>query len=223
VVIPYHNREEMVFECVESVMLTTPMPCEVVVVDDGSDDADTLKRLQKKYPSLVCLRLPKNVGVASARNRGNSVASGDIIIDLDSDDLAAEGAIEAVMEAIEQGADYVYGDVVKRAGDGAEREDKRPEWRANILLSRGCFLVGMKGYRKSLWGKIRGFDESLPSAVDLDFAVRAEEAGAIFQRVPMVLATYRKHAGQITQAHSQEQNEMARKVIASAKIRRQSV
>lgn len=222
VVIPFYNRDEMVFECLESVVLTCPtfLNCEIVVVDDGSDDPTILQRLMDEYP-VTGLRLPENEGVAVARNRGNAVATGDVIIDLDSDDIAIDGGIGMAVEAIDEGADYVYGDILKRGEEDVEVE--RPDWRPNILLSRGCFVTGLKAYRRVLWEKIGGFDESLRSAVDLDFAIRAEEVGAVFSRVPQPLAVYREHKGQMSHESFEAQNENARRVIADARNRRGEV
>jgi len=222
VVIPFHNRDEMVFECVESVMFGAPIGCEVIVVDDGSDDPTVIVRLQKAYPSLVCLRLPENSGVAVARNRGNSVASGNVIIDLDSDDLLLDGAIQMVIEEVENGADYLYGDIIRRREDG-EEVVTRPEWEANLLLQRGCFVTGLKAYRKVLWQRVGGFDETIRSAVDLDFALRCEEAGAVFKRVPEPLVVYREHEGQISQKDRAGQKENAKQVLSSARRRRSLV
>lgn len=223
VVVPFYNRDEMVFECVESIVLNAPVDCEVIVVDDGSDDPTVIPRLQAAYPSIICLRLPENAGVSVARNRGNSVATGSVIIDVDSDDVVIEGAIQSVVDAIEDGADYVYGDVLKSGADGAEYEVVRPDWKPNLLLSRGCFVTGMKAYRKVLWQRVGGFDESLRSAVDLDFALKAEEAGAIFSHVPWSLVVYREHEGQISRERFEEQNENARQVLDAAKHRRSLV
>lgn len=222
VVIPFHNRDEMVFECVESVLIDAPIDCEVVVVDDGSDDPTVIARLQEAYPSIVCVRLPENKGVSVARNRGNAVASGRIIIDLDSDDLLLDGTIQLAIEGIEDGADYLYGDIIRRRG-GSEEVVTRPDWEANLLLQRGCFVTGLKAYRKVLWQRVGGFDETIRSAVDLDFALRCEEAGAVFKRVPEPLVVYREHAGQISQEDRAGQKENAKQVLSSARRRRSLV
>lgn len=86
-----------------------------------------------------------------------------------------------------------------------------------------CFVTGLKAYRKVLWQRVGGFDEAIRSAVDLDFALRCEEAGAVFKRVPEPLVVYREHEGQISQEDRAGQKENAKQVLSSARRRRSLV
>lgn len=219
VIIPFRDRPSMVHEAVESVFLHTPIDTEIVVVDDCSLDPAGAQGILKDF-NVLLVSLPSHRGVAGARNVGIAVSSGDIIIDLDSDDLLLDGAIEAVVREIEGGADFVYGNAIRLTEQGVEIPTDRPEWEPNCIFNRGCFFVGLKGYRRSLWERAGGFDETLPAAVDLDFALRAEETGAVFARAPEQLVIYREHEGQISFDRAEEQNECARVAFESARRRR---
>jgi hypothetical protein len=74
-------------------------PAEVVVVNDGS--SDHTQRVLEDAPRqlrLVCIHNPSPVGRSAAANAGAAVASGDILIFLDGDTLAAADFVRAHMD-----------------------------------------------------------------------------------------------------------------------------
>jgi glycosyltransferase involved in cell wall biosynthesis len=85
VIIPTHNRRELVTEAVHSVLVQRAVDLEVIVVDDGSTDG-TAERLAVAAPGVPCIRQPQR-GVAAARNAGVRLARGRWLAFLDSDDL----------------------------------------------------------------------------------------------------------------------------------------
>ena len=90
VVIPCYRASETIVRALISVANQSYRPCEVIVVDDGSDD-DTLKVLSvlvKEYGEnwLKVFTLEKNLGPAAARNYGWERASQPFIAFLDADD-----------------------------------------------------------------------------------------------------------------------------------------
>ncbi len=81
VVIPARNEEDAVGEVVRGV-LTAVDAIEVIVVDDGSEDA-TAERASEAGAQV--LRNPYNVGNGASVRRGALATSGDIIVFLDGD------------------------------------------------------------------------------------------------------------------------------------------
>lgn len=218
VVVPTHNREKFILECIEVAVRNAPEWCQIVVVDDGSEDNTSLI-VASTFPEVTLVHTPYNGGVSAARNLGNVVSDASIIIDLDSDDLLLPDAVELVCDAISEGAHYVYGDAIE-LDDGCARLVRKPDWEPSLLLSAGCFVTGIKAYRRELWQAIGGFDEGLSCAVDLDFALRAEEMGARFVRVAQPLVIKRSHAEQISAQHRELQGATAHEVIRAALQRR---
>jgi len=84
VIIPVYNRREAISEAIESVLRQDTSCYEVVVIDDGSTDGT--REVIEEYESVRYIR-QDNRGPAVARNRGASVARGDYLTFLDSDDL----------------------------------------------------------------------------------------------------------------------------------------
>lgn len=85
VVIPCYNSAAFVAATIESVLAQTLPPSEIILIDDGSTD-NTVEVLAG-YGDRIRLMRRDNGGPAAARNLGISVAGGDFIAFLDSDDL----------------------------------------------------------------------------------------------------------------------------------------
>ena len=101
VVIPTHNRPELLREALASVAAQTCTDWEVVVVDDGSTppiDAAALETIVG--PRLRLVRHEQPRGVAAARNSGFAAARGELIAQLDDDDRLAPEALSAAAAAL---------------------------------------------------------------------------------------------------------------------------
>jgi GT2 family glycosyltransferase len=84
VVIPAHNRADVLPRAVQSVLAQTHEPMELVIVDDGSSDHTA--EVCQSFPDTVRYIRQERCGAAAARNRGIQDASGEWIAFLDSDD-----------------------------------------------------------------------------------------------------------------------------------------
>ncbi|MBP7847169.1 MAG: glycosyltransferase family 2 protein [Burkholderiales bacterium] len=78
------NREEYIAESIESVLAQTHPSDEIIVIDGGSTDG-TLDVLSN-YPELI-VQTHTNLGVWESLNQGISLATGDYLSFIDSDDL----------------------------------------------------------------------------------------------------------------------------------------
>jgi|TARA_B110000908_G_scaffold170129_1_gene228826 glycosyltransferase involved in cell wall biosynthesis len=92
IIIPTYNREHLILEALESCVLQTYRPIEILVVDDGSTDQtitfvqDWNKGSSHKDVTLKIIE-QENKGGNAARNNGIKNSSGEFIAFLDSDDL----------------------------------------------------------------------------------------------------------------------------------------
>lgn len=84
VLIPTYNRAEYVVEAIHSAKAQTYEARQIIVIDDGSCD-DTRQRVAEIEG--VEYYYQKNMGQGAARNYGLSLARGEFIASLDSDDL----------------------------------------------------------------------------------------------------------------------------------------
>jgi len=97
-VIPTYNRGHLISRTIESALAQTFPPVEVILVDDGSTD-DT-SSVVTKFGDKVRYVHQVNAGASAARNHGVSVATGEWIAFLDSDDVWIETHLLRMAEAI---------------------------------------------------------------------------------------------------------------------------
>ncbi|WP_299106666.1 glycosyltransferase family A protein [uncultured Winogradskyella sp.] len=114
VIIPVFNRENFIYECLESILKQTYRPIEVILVDDGSTDNSI--SLIKKYikensvKDIFDIRLfqQKNSGAPKARNKGLFEAHGEYVQFFDSDDLLLPNKLEHQISIFNKNIDIVY-------------------------------------------------------------------------------------------------------------------
>lgn len=85
VVMPTHDRQDLLHRSIGSVRSQTFGNWELIVVDDGSRD-DTRRIVSKMGDPRIAYVWQENSGVSAARNHGISLARGEYIAFLDDDD-----------------------------------------------------------------------------------------------------------------------------------------
>lgn len=110
VIVPAFNAEAFIERTIDSALKQTESRCEVLVIDDCSQDAtaDVVARKAEQDHRVRLLRNTINSGPAAARNRGIAEATGDWIVLLDADDEFMPQRIETLLALGENfGADMV--------------------------------------------------------------------------------------------------------------------
>lgn len=100
VIIPCYNYAHYLPAAIESCLRQSHRPLEVLVVDDSSTD-NSVAVAESYGPPVRCLR-QANQGVGAARNHGMRAAAHDFVMFLDADDMLAEGAVAALLQAYQQ-------------------------------------------------------------------------------------------------------------------------
>ncbi len=100
-VITSYNQGDMILEAVQSVCAQTRLPQKIIIVDDGSTDANSLRVLKdiehaSDLPVPVSVYYQENKGVSSARNAGIQKSAAPMILVLDGDDRLEPDYIECV-------------------------------------------------------------------------------------------------------------------------------
>nr|WP_315044233.1 glycosyltransferase family A protein [uncultured Moraxella sp.] len=97
VIIPCYNAKETLIRAVGSVLSQVNVS-KIILVNDGSTDdtARLIDTLATKYANILALHLPKNGGVAMARNWGVMHSTADLVAFLDADDAYEAQALSVV-------------------------------------------------------------------------------------------------------------------------------
>jgi glycosyltransferase involved in cell wall biosynthesis len=106
VIIPVYNKEKTIEKCVHSVLNQRYPNIEVILVDDGSRDSsyDLCVRLSSEHPNITVVH-QENKGVSAARNVGLSLARGEFVSFVDSDDWLHEHMLATLLENMDQETD----------------------------------------------------------------------------------------------------------------------
>lgn len=104
VIMPVYNLEDYVLRAINSVLVQNYKNIELIIVDDGSiDKTKVICQNAELKDTRVKYIYQSNHGVASARNHGMRVASGDYIMFLDGDDkLHNANVIKKVNEILNE-------------------------------------------------------------------------------------------------------------------------
>lgn len=99
IVMPAYNCEKYIEDAIKSVMNQTYKNWELIVLDDGSKDntVNIINGLAAQDKRIKFYQNEKNQGVSVTRNRGISLAKGEWIAFLDSDDMWQEEKLEKQM------------------------------------------------------------------------------------------------------------------------------
>ena len=109
VVIPIYNVEEFLNECLDSIVYQTLEDIEIICVNDGSTDnsLDILNSYAKNDNRFIIIS-QENGGHAVATNLGMSLAKGEYLYLMDSDDILKITALEETYNyAKEKNADFI--------------------------------------------------------------------------------------------------------------------
>jgi glycosyltransferase involved in cell wall biosynthesis len=119
IVIASFNSAEYLRATIGSCLAQTVSAKEIILIDDGS--TDSTPGICREFADRITFLRIENGGVSAARNKGASMASGDWLLFLDSDDLLLPTAIEHLLEAIkERPCGVVYGMVLQRTENALE-------------------------------------------------------------------------------------------------------
>lgn len=121
IIIPVYNVEAYLRKCLDSVVGQTYENLEIIIVDDGAtDNSYSICREYADRDSRIVLIHQENGGLSAARNKGLSVATGDYVLFLDSDDWVDIHMVEKlVFLASEHDADAVASGIYRTADENA--------------------------------------------------------------------------------------------------------
>ncbi len=189
VIIPVWNGEAYIGEAVESVLRQGVRKTEIIVVDDGSDDASA--RIAEDLGCHIIKQ--ENGGAASARNLGLTHADGNLILFLDSDDRLTEGALDSLLLPLRQ--DEGLSAVFAKAVDFISPELNSDE--AAGLLPRTApydgILPGCSLIRRKVFDVIGSFDSTLKGGETIDWMMKLRASGLQTMKIDTVTLERRLH------------------------------
>jgi glycosyltransferase involved in cell wall biosynthesis len=193
-----YNHAQYIRECLQSIVdQKTDFDFELVVSDDASTDGtgEIVREFARKYPEIVVDVSPRtNVGPTRNYVATQAAARGEYIAQLDGDDYALPGKLQAQVDCLDTHPDVSFcAHAARRLGnrDGVIGADARfPETGtiADLLLHGTYFVNSSVMYRKK-----NEFDHSGMEVVDFYLHIERASRGRIFLD-RRVFCCYREHA-----------------------------
>ena len=203
IIIPTHNRLDLIRPCVESILAKTQYPnYEILVVDNNSDKADVLEYLQglKRRNNIRVLRDDRPFNFSALNNAAVEKTEAEFVLLLNNDVsvMSPDWLGEMVAVASRPGIGAVGArlwfpdDTLQHAGVllglngvaghahlGLKRDNPGYCGRASLIQSISAVTAACLLVRRSLYLEVGGFDEHNLSVDfnDVDFCLNVREAG----------------------------------------------
>ncbi len=202
------NAEKTVVQSLESVLAQSILPAEIIVVDDCSSDA-TLKILESKFGRLPNIRIivnRVNSGQSYSRNAAANLASADVIVIFDDDDVSLPDRAKVHLQLHQDGSNISFVSSIKEYSEiyqiSCNNEDRKlVRLEAATLLKRLVF-----GHQSDALGKIwipastsafdrkyfldvGGYDVQMRRLEDAELVIRAAMKGCISSWSPKILVS----------------------------------
>jgi GT2 family glycosyltransferase len=207
-----YNGAGLLDTALPSLLAQTYPRLAVRVIDNGSTDG-TEAHVRERWPQVDVLRIPENIGVAAALNRGVQSADGDLVALLNNDIelnprwleelVAAIGEHPRAASASGKMLRFAQRDVIDAAGDGMRwsgagfprgggEPDRGQYDRAEDVFS-AC--AGAALYRREALERVGPFDEDFFAYFeDVDWGLRAQLQGYSSRYVPTAVAYHMRGA-----------------------------
>ncbi len=193
VIIPCHNHGIYLEEAYASIVNQTYSPIETILVDDGSEDLESVRTFEAKHTPNIKVLYTEHRGPSAARNAAIKEAKGKYILPLDADDRVAPTYIEKAVAILEESQDV--GIVYCRAEffGAMSGEWALPEYSLYTMLQRNIIFCTAV-FRREDWEQCGGYGEDMIYGLeDYDFWLSLIEMGKKVYKIPEILFFYRKH------------------------------
>ena len=218
ILFPVYKTAAFLKEAVDSMLSQTFRDFELIVLDDCSPD--NAEELLDTYndPRIVRYRGENNVGLGNVLNVGISMAKGEYIARMDSDDISLPERLKFQVDFLDAHPEYDLVSVgMKEFGEGSalhSYDNETEQIKFNALFYSPIL------HASSMWRKASFIDlpynQSFVPSEDYDLWTRALIKGIKMRNIPRVLYLYRIFQGQATSNITADKWIMANKLYIHA-------
>lgn len=203
---PAYNAAAHIGYALESAFAQDYEPFEVIVCDDGSTDetADVIR----SFPNATYVR-QENQGPAAARNTAVAHSSGELVANLDSDDVLPPTRLGVqvayLLEHPEVGAVF-----------GRQEWLNAPAWMARDAVYGDLDGIPLSSImlRREVFDELGGYDTRFEPSEDMDLVVRMRERGIAYAVLPDVVLHRRHHETSLTHGRTAPHEPLLRSLHA---------
>ncbi|OIR05732.1 putative glycosyltransferase EpsJ [mine drainage metagenome] len=202
VIIPCYNDGEYLPETIEKLRQQTYKNFEIIIVNDGSTDTNTLQILDKLEQQDIRVIHKSNGRMSSARNAGVREAKGTIIAALDADDYFHPTFFEKSIKVLNADENIAaVTSYIQMFGEINMLSKPRGGSQENFLFSSQCPACAI--VRKKCWDEVGGYDEQMTLGYeDWEFYIRITQKGWTVFVIPEPLLFYRQTKKSTLKTHT---------------------
>jgi glycosyltransferase involved in cell wall biosynthesis len=186
-----------------------PFEIQHLVIDGGSTDDS--EEVAARFPHVTWIREPDD-GMSDAINKGFDRARGDWVMWLNADDRLKPRALAEILPLLDRtSADLVYGDGDFIDGDGVFlRHVRSPGWSRFVHVHHHCYIGSTSAFyrRSTVIGAGHRLRTDFRYVMDGEFYARLAAAGMVFRHVPVTVADFRLHGGNLSQRNRQSHGDI---------------
>lgn len=220
----YNTPEKYLRASIDSILNQTYKNFEFIIIDDGSTD-DSLSIIESYSDDRITIvRNNVNLGITKSLNKGLTLAKGEFVARMDSDDISAPTRFETQVEFLKSHKDcIVCGTGIELIGNWEQKHsDKyicrtippKEEFQINLLFGNCPNIVHPTAMFNHLLLKKYGisYNEEYPLAQDYEMWVTCSKY-AECANIPETLLNYRVHGGAVSSAKVDLQKNVARQIV----------
>ncbi len=218
IITPTYNRADLIGETMDSILSQDYPNLEYIIIDDGSRDETekVVNKYKKKFSKRKIVYLKqKNTGETRAVNKGFSLAHGDIIAVINSDDPLLPKAINTIAMYMQKNprvlAVYPDWEVIDEFSKVKDKVNVENFNYIKMLKEYYCMPGPGTFFKRECIKLTNGRDPALKYTADFAFWLKIGMYGEI-ARIPKTLATFRVHSG--SQGLYAKGDEMAKERIS---------
>lgn len=204
VIIPCYNQGKFLEEAVKSVINQKYNNYEIIIINDGSTENETIEILKQARWDKTKIVNTKNQGLSKTRNYGYKLSKGEYIQFLDADDYLLEDKFNKQIRAFEINpsidicySDFEYHNEITNKMENSYLPTKLSEkpledliygWQRNVSIPIHCGL-----FKSSVWGVNNPFLENFDAVEDWIMWIELAYNNKQFYYIDEQLVAYRIH------------------------------
>jgi GT2 family glycosyltransferase len=201
-IIPMHNEDRTIAQCLDAIDSERTRNDEIIVVDNGSTDHSIA--IVSGFSEIELLHKP-GVKVAALRNAGARVARGDLLAFIDADCVVCKGYRTNLLAAFKEPDVGASGSKVNLPNNPHWIEKAWYSQKRGTAAKVNYINSGNLAVRKKIFDQLGGFDETLTTGEDSEFCWRLNQAGSLVVENPAVRVIHYGNPKDLRSFYKQQQ------------------
>jgi len=215
IIIPCYNHGHFIQEAIDSVEKCDSSLYEMIIVNDGSVDPNTIEVLKNLETKGYRVINQTNQGLAKTRNNGIRVAKGKYILPLDADNRIRPEYLIKGVQVFNQNPEV---SVVYGKSEFFDQRTGIPAYTSAFNLQKlmlNNYIDACAIFRKEAWEKVGGFDENMPAMgyEDWDFWMKIAFSGGVFHFIDEVVFDYRYREDSMSRVIEKKKRALVREYV----------